>query len=329
MISVDPRFTRTSTKADIYASLRSGTDIAFLGGMIKYILDNELYQEEYVVEYTNASYLVNPEYTFEAGIFSGFQPDKGSYDKGTWWYQMGEDGIQLMDPTLQDPNCVFQLMRQHYARYDLETVSNITGTPSKLTCCRSTRPWAPPAAPTGWRPSCTPWAGRSTPMAPKTSAPATIIQLLLGNMGMAGGGINALRGESNVQGSTDHGLLFHVLPGYLAAPRAKFQTLADYIDADTPKCTDPLSANWWQNYNKYAVSLLKWLYGDNATADNEFGYQLAAQAGRQRQLLLADLLAERCQTAPSRASSPGARTRPSAAPTPTGCARPWRSWTGW
>ena len=102
VISVDPRFTRTSSKADIYAPLRSGTDIAFLGGMIKYILDNDLYQEAYVVEHTNASYLVNPEYTFEAGVFSGFLPDKGSYDKGTWWYQMGEDGIQLMDPTLQD-----------------------------------------------------------------------------------------------------------------------------------------------------------------------------------------------------------------------------------
>jgi formate dehydrogenase major subunit len=101
---------------------------------------------------------------------------------------------------------------------------------------------------------------------------ATIIQSLLGNMGMAGGGINALRGESNVQGSTDHGLLFHILPGYLAAPRAKFQALADYIDANTPKCSDPLSANWWQNFNKYAVSLLKAMYGDNATADNEFGY---------------------------------------------------------
>ena len=111
VISVDPRFTRTSSKADIYAPLRSGTDIAFLGGMIKYILDNELYQEAYVVEHTNASYLVNPEYTFEAGVFSGFLADKGSYDKGTWWYQMGEDGIQLMDPTLQDPQCVFQLLQ--------------------------------------------------------------------------------------------------------------------------------------------------------------------------------------------------------------------------
>jgi formate dehydrogenase major subunit len=271
VIHVDPRYTRTSTQADIYASLRSGTDIAFLGGLIKYILDNELYQAEYVAEYTNASYLVNPEYTFEAGIFSGFQPEKDGYDKGTWWYQMGEDGIQLMDSTLQDPRCVFQLLRQHYARYDLETVSNITGTPVEdllkvYTAMASTgRPdrVATIMYAMGWT--------QHTHGTQNIRA-ATIIQSLLGNMGMAGGGINALRGESNVQGSTDHGLLFHILPGYLAAPRAKFQALADYIDANTPKCSDPLSANWWQNFNKYAVSLLKAMYGDNATADNEFGY---------------------------------------------------------
>lgn len=271
VIHVDPRFTRTSTQADIYASLRSGTDIAFLGGLIKFILDNDLYQKEYVVDYTNASYLVHSDYTFDAGIFSGFQSDKATYDKSTWWYQMGEDGIQLMDRTLQDANCVFQLMRQHYARYDLETVSNITGTP-----VADLRRVYEAVASTG-RPDrvatimyAMGWT-QHTHGAQNIRA-ATIIQSLLGNMGMAGGGINALRGESNVQGSTDHGLLFHLLPGYLAAPRAKFQALADYIDANTPKCSDPLSANWWQNFGKYAVSLLKWLYGDHATADNEFGY---------------------------------------------------------
>lgn len=271
VISVDPRFTRTSSKADIYAPLRSGTDIAFLGGMIKYILDNELYQEAYVVEHTNASYLVNPEYTFEAGVFSGFLPDKGSYDKGTWWYQMGEDGIQLMDPTLQDPQCVFQLLKQHYARYDLDTVSDITGTP-KADLLRVYTAMGSTARPDRVATIIYAMGWTQHTYGTQNIRASTIIQLLLGNIGMAGGGINALRGESNVQGSTDHGLLFHVLPGYLAAPRAKQQTLADFIDAGTPKCSDPLSANWLQNYNKYSVSLLKWLYGDNATGDNEFGY---------------------------------------------------------
>ena len=253
VISVDPRFTRTSSKADIYAPLRSGTDIAFLGGMIKYILDNELYQEAYVVEHTNASYLVNPEYTFEAGVFSGFLPDKGSYDKGTWWYQMGEDGIQLMDPTLQDPQCVFQLLKQHYARYDLDTVSDITGTP-KADLLRVYAAMGSTARPDRVATIIYAMGWTQHTYGTQNIRASTIIQLLLGNIGMAGGGINALRGESNVQGSTDHGLLFHVLPGYLAAPRAKQQTLADFIDAGTPKCSDPLSANWLQNYNKYTVS---------------------------------------------------------------------------
>ncbi len=271
VISVDPRFTRTSSKADIYAALRSGTDIAFLGGMIKYLLDNQLYHEQYVVEHTNASYLVHPDYTFEAGVFSGFQGDKGTYNKETWWYQMDDQGIQLMDPTLQHPDCVFQLLRQHYARYDLDTVSAITGTPQEdlLRVYEAMGSTAPPDRVAtilyamGWT---------QHTYGTQNIRAAAIIQLLLGNMGMAGGGINALRGESNVQGSTDHALLFHLLPGYLKVPTAKQQALADYIDAGTPKCSDPLSANWWQNYNKYAVSLLKWFYGDAATAENDFGY---------------------------------------------------------
>ncbi len=106
---------------------------------------------------------------------------------------------------------------------------------------------------------------------------AAIIQLLLGNVGRAGGGINALRGESNVQGSTDHCLLFHILPGYLKPSRAKDETLEAYLEAYTPKSDDPKSANWWQHYPKYAVSLLKWMYGDNATSENEFGYQWLAK----------------------------------------------------
>jgi formate dehydrogenase major subunit len=271
VISVDPRFTRTSSKADIYASLRSGTDIAFLGGMIKYLLDNQLYHEQYVVEHTNASYLVHPDYTFDAGVFSGFQSDKGSYNKETWWYQMDDQGIQLMDPTLQHPDCVFQLLRQHYARYDLETVSAITGTPQE-DLLRVYETMGSTALPDRVATILYAMGWTQHTYGTQNIRAAAIIQLLLGNMGMAGGGINALRGESNVQGSTDHALLFHLLPGYLKVPTAKQQALADYIDAGTPKCSDPLSANWWQNYGKYAVSLLKWFYGDAATAENDFGY---------------------------------------------------------
>ncbi len=271
LISVDPRFTRTSAKADIYAPLRSGTDIAFLGGMINYILENELYHREYVVEHTNASYLINPKFSFEEGIFAGFDATQRKYDKSFWGYQSDDAGIPLRDATLQDPHCVFQLLKQHYARYDLDTVSVITGTP-KEDRLKVYKAFASTGAPNkvGTIMYAMGWTQHTH--GTQNIRAAAIIQLLLGNIGRAGGGINALRGESNVQGSTDHCLLFHILPGYLKAPRARQQTLAAYLEAYTPQSNDPKSANWWQHYPKYAVSLLKWMFGDHAKPENDFGY---------------------------------------------------------
>ncbi len=271
LISVDPRFTRTSSKAHIYAPLRSGTDIAFLGGMIKYILDNELYHREYVVEHTNASFLIDPAFGFSDGIFTGYDPQARRYDKSTWAYQTDADGVPLRDPTLQHPNCVFQLLKKHYARYDLDTVSQITGTP-KDDLLKVYQAFTATGAPdkVGTIMYAMGWTQHT--YGTQNIRTAAIIQLLLGNIGRAGGGINALRGESNVQGSTDHCLLFHILPGYLKPPRARHQTLKDYLAAYTPKSNDPKSANWWQHYPKYAVSFLKWMFGDNATPENEFGY---------------------------------------------------------
>jgi len=272
VISVDPRFTRSSAKADIYAPIRSGTDIAFLGGLIKYILDNELFHREYIVAYTTASFLVNPEYSFADGLFSGYDPVKRAYDKSVWTYQFDEAGIPRQDPTLEDPFTVYQLLKQHFARYDMETVAQITGTPV-ADLARVYQAFASTGAPdkVGTVLYAMGWTQHT--YGTQNVRAASIIQLLLGNVGRAGGGINALRGESNVQGSTDHGLLFDVMPGYLQPPRARHETLDSYIAAGVPTNTDPKSANWWQNYPKYAVSLLKWLYGDNATAENEFGYQ--------------------------------------------------------
>jgi formate dehydrogenase major subunit len=134
IIHVDPRFTRTSAKADIYARLRSGTDIAFLGGMIKYILDNDKYFKDYVVNYTNASYLVVDDFSFKDGLFSGYDAAGRKYDKASWAFQKNEDGTPKQDFTLQDPRCVFQLLKRHYSRYDLDKVSSITGTPAYKTC---------------------------------------------------------------------------------------------------------------------------------------------------------------------------------------------------
>ncbi|OGP58930.1 MAG: formate dehydrogenase-N subunit alpha [Deltaproteobacteria bacterium RBG_13_49_15] len=271
LINVDPRFTRTSSKADIYAPIRSGTDIAFLGGMIKYILDNKLYHEEYVVRYTNASFIVGKNFSFADGLFSGYDESKRSYDKSKWAFEADEKGVTKRDPGLKDPQCVFNLLKNHYDRYTLTLVSQITGTPEKqlLEVYQAySETGKPDKAGTimyamGWTQSTHGTQNIRT---------MSIIQSLLGNMGMAGGGVNALRGESNVQGSTDQGLLFHILPGYLPTPPASFGSLAVYNEKFTPKSSDPRSANWWQNRPKYMTSLLKSLFGDKATAENDFGY---------------------------------------------------------
>jgi formate dehydrogenase major subunit len=269
-IHVDPRFTRTSTKADIFVRLRSGTDIAFLGGMIKYILDNNLYDEFYVKNYTNASLMVDPKFGFNDGLFSGYDPNKRTYDKSTWALEKDEQGIPKRDMTLQDPRCVFQLLKKHYARYTPEKVTEITGTPmDDLLKVYKTygSTGSPDKAATilyamGWT---------QHTVGVQNIRTMAMIQLLLGNMGIAGGGVNALRGESNVQGSTDHALLFHIIPAYMPTPRAQWATLADY-NKTTPASKDPRSANWWKNRPKYIVSLLKSMYGDKATKENDFGY---------------------------------------------------------
>jgi len=280
LISVDPRFTRSSSKADIYAKMRSGTDIAFIGGIIKYVLDDmerypENYNMVYVTEYTNAAFLIKTAFKGAAdldGLFSGYSSSKRSYDKSTWQYQLDYKGIPKMDKTLKDPNCVFQLLKKHFARYDADTACKITGTPKDtyLEVCQTYAASGKPG-----KAGTIMYAMGTTQHTNGTQniRSYAILQLLLGNIGIAGGGINALRGESNVQGSTDMCLLAHILPGYLKQPTNKDTTLQKLLDRVTPKSNDPKSANWWQHYPKYMVSLLKAWYGDAATKSNEFGYQ--------------------------------------------------------
>jgi formate dehydrogenase major subunit len=274
LIVVDPRFTQTAAKADLYAPMRSGSDIAFLGGMIKYIIENNLYFKEYVVDYTNASFLVNPDFKGPAdlnGLFSGYDEKTRKYDKKTWSFQMDENGIPKKDHTLRDPNCVFQLLKKQYARYTLDTVSSITGTP-KDKLVDVYKLYASTGKPNrvGTELYAMGWTQHT--IGTQNIRAMCIIQLLLGNMGMAGGGINALRGESNVQGSTDHGLLFHILPGYLPTPTASLTTLDGYIEKHTPKTKDPRSVNWWSNRGKYITSYLKAIYGPYATKESGFCY---------------------------------------------------------
>ena len=271
LISVDPRFTRTSSKADIYAAERSGTDIAFLGGMMNYILSNDKYHKEYAANYTNASFIVGPKYDFKDGLFSGYDPKKKKYDKSFWAFEKDANGVPKRDLTLKDPRCVFQLMKKHYSRYTPKTVSAITGTPeADLKKIYETYAETGAVDKTGTIMYAMGWTQHTVGV--QNIRMMAMIQLMLGNMGRPGGGVNALRGESNVQGSTDHCLLFHIWPGYLGTPTASLVTLADYNAKNTPKTNDPLSANWWQNKPKYMASFLKSMFGEAATKENEFGY---------------------------------------------------------
>jgi formate dehydrogenase major subunit len=232
LIVVDPRFTRTAAKADLYAPVRSGTDIAFLGGMIKYILDNNLYQREYVVNYTNAPFLVNEDYKGPGqldGVFSGYDAKGRKYDKKAWAFQVDDKGAPKKDPTLKDPRCVFQLMKKHYSRYTADAVSSITGTP-KDKLIEVYKLYGSTGKPNRVGTECYAMGWTQHTVGTQNIRSMAIIQLLLGNVGMAGGGINALRGESNVQGSTDHGLLFNTLTGYLPTPSASLIDLKAYID---------------------------------------------------------------------------------------------------
>jgi formate dehydrogenase major subunit len=271
LISVDPRFTRTSAKADIYAPLRSGTDIAFLGGMIKYIIDNRLYSEEYLIANSDATFLVGEGFEFKDGLFSGFDAAKRAYDASKWAYQVDANGVPKRDMTLQDPRCVFQLLKKHYARYTPALVSKITVTSEKdLLTVWKTYAATGQKGKAGTIMYAMGWTQHTVGV--QNIRAMSIIQTLLANMGIAGGGVNALRGESNVQGSTDQALLFHIIPGYMATPATNWPKLEDYLKRRA-KSNDPLSANWWQNEPKYMVSLLKAYFGDAATKENEFGYQ--------------------------------------------------------
>ena len=269
LISVDPRFTRTSAKADLYAPLRAGSDIAFLGGLIRYILEQKKFHADYVVAHTNATFLIDPRFGFSDGVFTGYEPERRGYDKKTWAYQTDGRGVARRDETLRDERCVFRLLEKHFERYDVDTVSAITGTP-RARLLEVYEAFASTGRPdqAGTILYAMGWTQHTH--GTQNIRAAAIVQLLLGNVGRPGGGVNALRGESNVQGSTDHAILFHLLPGYLKAPRAGQENLEAYLAACTPHSPDPQSADWWQHYPKYAVSFLKWMYGDRARSENGF-----------------------------------------------------------
>lgn len=271
LVVVDPRFNRTASVADFYAPVRPGSDIAFLGGVINYLLTNDKIHHEYVKAYTNASFLINEGFSLEDGIFTGYNEEKRSYDKANWSYQMGEDGFVKVDQTLQDPRCAFQLLKTHYSRYTPEMVAKVCGTPKEafLKVCEYI---AETAAPDRTMTSLYALGWTEHSVGSQNIRCMAIIQLLLGNMGMAGGGINALRGHANVQGITDFALYAQNLPGYLAVPSDAEPDLKTFLDKKTPKLLRPGQMNFGQNLSKWYVSLHKAWWGDAATKENGFAY---------------------------------------------------------
>ncbi len=268
LIHVDPRFTRTTGHCQLSAHLRSGSDIAFIGGMINYILANKLFFADYMREYTNASFVVGSKFSFKDGLFSGFDAKKKVYDKSTWAFEMDANGVPVRDDSFKNPRCVLNLLQKHFERYTLDAVTAATGT-SKEDLLAVYKAFA--STGTAERSGTIMYAMGYTQktVGVQNIRSMSIVQLLLGNIGVAGGGVNALRGESNVQGSTDQGLLANILPGYIDVPKSSFAKYEDWVKASTPVSKDPKSVNWWGNKPKYIASLLKSMYPE-ATLEEAF-----------------------------------------------------------
>ena len=271
LIVVDPRFTRSAALADVYAPIRVGTDIAFLAGVINYLLSNDKIHLDYVKMNTDVSFLTKPDYKYDNGFFSGYDEAKRSYNKASWGYQVGEDGFVKVDETLQDPLCVFQQMKKHFSRYTPELVSQITGTP-KDQFLKIAQMLGETSTPDKVMTICYALGWTQHSVGSQNIRTMAMIQLLLGNMGRPGGGVNALRGHANVQGITDMCAYSEVLSGYMSSPTEADVDRATYLAARTGKPLRPGQMAFTQNFPKWHTSLMKAYYGDAATADNHFAY---------------------------------------------------------
>jgi formate dehydrogenase major subunit len=275
IVAVDPRFTRTAAVADVYSPIRAGTDIAYLLGLVRYTIETKRFHEDYVKIHTNAPYLIGEKFAFNEGLFSGWDAEKGAYDKAAWAYE-GDPKTKgySVDETLQNPRCVFQLLKKHVERYTPEMVERICGVPKETflkvaDVVTSTGT----AGRVGTIMYALGWTQHSTGV--QIIRTAAMLQLLLGNVGRPGGGLNALRGHSNIQGATDMGGNTEILPGYLKTPQSAQTTLAEYLETSTPTTLNKIawaSMNYWQNYPKFMASLLKSIWGAKATKENDFGY---------------------------------------------------------
>jgi formate dehydrogenase major subunit len=295
VIHVDPHYSRTSSIADVYVQIRAGTDIAFLGGLIRHIVETESYFRDYVVNYTNAPFLISEDYRGPeelGGLFSGFDPESGSYDRRTWlpegadapeassseenvsqaFEEQTQAGMSMedipMDETLEHPRCVFQILRRHYARYTPEMVASICGCdPDDVVRVAEALIENSGRERTSMLAYAVGWTQHSTGV--QMIRAGAIVQLLLGNVGRPGGGVMAMRGHASIQGSSDIPTLYDLLPGYMRMPRARdgHLTLEDYVSAGSS------ARGWWCHFDKYIVSLLKAWFGDAATDGNDFGFR--------------------------------------------------------
>ncbi len=271
LIVVDPRFTRTAAVADFYTPIRPGTDITFVLGMIRYCIDNNKVQWDYVKPFTNATFVVKEGYEFHEGLFSGYDPATRTYDRSTWDYDIGPDGFAVVDPTLQHPRCVWNLLKQHVAQYTPELVERICGTP-KDKFLKVAAMVGEMSAPDKIMTSLYALGWTQHSCGAQNIRAMAMLQLILGNIGMRGGGMNALRGHSNIQGLTDLGLMSELIPGYLNMPHDSEPDLATYMKTRGFKPLRPGQISYWQNYRKFMVSFLKSMWGSAATADNDYHY---------------------------------------------------------
>jgi formate dehydrogenase major subunit len=271
LIVVDPRFTRSASVADFYAPIRQGTDIAFLLGVINYCMQNDKVHWDYVKAFTNAPYVVKEGFAYQDGLFTGYDEAKRSYDKSTWEYDIDSDGFAVVDDTLQNPRCVWNLLKSHVAVYTPEMVERICGTP-KDKFLKVAQMMAETSAPDKTMTSMYALGWTQHAKGSQNIRTMAMLQLILGNIGVRGGGMNALRGHSNIQGLTDIGLMSNLLPGYLTLPNDKEIDLATYMSTRGFKPLRPNQMSYWQNYKKFLVSFQKSMWGAAATADNDFAY---------------------------------------------------------
>jgi len=297
MIVVDPRFTRTAATADLFLQIRAGSDLAFLGGLLRYAIENNRIAQDYLRNYTNAAFIVDSGFKLpeDDGLFSGFDSTTHTYDRATWNYEAVPATLRVAVPalpaspsydvTLQNPRCVFQLLKKHYSRYTPEMVERITGIPKDqflkaadlFTSIRKDGDMKKAATiiyAVGWTQHS---SGTQIIRA------AAILQLLLGNVGRAGGGVNALRGHSNIQGATDMAGIFDNLPGYLKIPvpaDTDFQTYLHRVASQSSNPSAWASFNYWSNTPKFAVSFLKAMYGDAAKKENDWAFHYLPKIDR-------------------------------------------------